>query len=307
MLLHQLNDRIPLLGSGVIPPKFTLAAYAQALLSELEWLNRHPVTLTVQSVLPLDFFCLFPLHHWEHIGQNGAIEFDDWLQAAVIRLAEALTGTAPVFRHANGHERSFELRLAKIGVHAIVRHGSGPAELIRKVLHCSQPPPLNEVRRLLSEKLIFAGMQLQEIIGRGSTSIAYRVVGKHRPCVLKLPVPEQIGRFRREVELARTLKHRNSPEILEFSLEDPTYCVLEPLHTGAAVKTAPGRAGFLRALKYLHSRNILHGDIRLANLGLSWNGLPMLFDFSHARQGFDAEFARAAGAEVTKMQCLWAQ
>ena len=78
--------------------------------------------------------------------------------------------------------------------------------------------------------------------------------------------------------ILKELRHENIVRCYGFIREaDCAALLLEPL-----IPVPGEKAGYLAALEYCHARGILHGDIRLNNLGVSSEGKGKLFDFGNA-------------------------
>ena len=111
-------------------------------------------------------------------------------------------------------------------------------------------------------------------------------------------------RFLHEMRVLQEIHHPNLPRTFRISGASPVYAVLEYCRTGSCVRSLPDSSGFLAALRFLHAKNILHGDIRLSNLGVRRDGTPVLLDFSHSRRVDGAELLREASGETERIKKL---
>ncbi|KAJ2932169.1 hypothetical protein H1R20_g4931, partial [Candolleomyces eurysporus] len=115
------------------------------------------------------------------------------------------------------------------------------------------------------------------------------------------------SRLRRESKLWHQLDH---PNILPFhglvsspwcglvpALISP-YCgrgsVLDFIKKDPSVERLPIIIGVAKGLQYLHSRDVVHGDLKAQNVLMSDSGTPLLSDFGRskfiARRGYTTEF-----------------
>ncbi|KAH9967849.1 hypothetical protein BC827DRAFT_1168576 [Russula dissimulans] len=100
-------------------------------------------------------------------------------------------------------------------------------------------------------------------------------------------------RFRRQVEIWRTLRHPNILQLLGIAyIGDSVYSVspyMEFGHVKEYLKDHPGVNRVLllgeiaSATEYLHTNGIIHGDIQGSNVLISGDGHACLGDFGHAR------------------------
>ncbi len=298
MLLHRLNEAFPALCSGPESPDEPFTAYAARLSGELTRLRNHPVgRIVFPFFCPLDFLLLFPRRR-RHALLSEALGFGDWLHAAAVRLFRLFSALRTV-RAAE----SFDAECSAWERNPLFCTGSGALEFVRKVFSGASLTE-TEVGRLLSSETKWKGMTLQNSIGRGSTSLVCRVVYRKMDCALKLPLAGAEKRFGHEMRFLREIRHPNLPRAFRISGASPAYAVLEYCHTGSCVRRIPDSSGFLEALRFLHAKNILHGDIRLSNLGVRRDGTPVLLDFSHSRKVRGAELLRKASGETEQIKTL---
>ena len=301
MLLHRLNEAFPALCSGPESPDEPFAVYASRLAGELRRLRNHPVRHIVFSrFCPLDFLLLFPRGRRQGLLLSEELGFGDWLYAAAVRLFRHFSALRTV-RTAE----SFDAEHAAWKRNPLFCTGSGALEFVR-LIFAGVPLTEAEAGRLLSAETVWGGMTLRSSIARGSTSLVCRVEFQKMDCVLKLPLTGAEKRFRHEIHLLRENRHPNLPRAFRISGTSPAYAVLEYCRTGIWVKSLPDPSGFLEALRFLHAKNILHGDIRLSNLGVRQDGTPVLLDFSHSSKVCRAELCQKASAETERIKKLMA-
>ena len=300
MQLHRLSEAFPALCSGPESLDEPFPVYASRLSGELMRLGEHPVRhLAFSACCPLDFLLLFPRGR-RHVLFSGTLCFGDWLYAAAARLFRLFS----VIRTVRAAE-AFDAECAAWERNPLFCTGSGALEFVRRIFSGASLTK-TEVGELLSAETEWEGMTLKNSIARGSTSLVCRVVYHETNCALKLPLAGAEERFQREMRLLRENRHPNLPRTFRISGASPVYAVLEYCHTGACVKGLPDSSGFLEALRFLHAKNILHGDIRLSNLGVRRDGTPVLLDFSHSRRVCRAELLRKASGEAERIKELMA-
>ena len=186
----------------------------------------------------------------------------------------------------------------------------------------SQPPPTTEERRGARPGDVIGGRYIVEgQLGRGGMGRVLRVrhhaLGK--PFALKViksaiaTNPKIRELFYREARLASALTHENICSIVDFGQDDVfgLFMVMELLE-GQTVHAKVRHSGRLTpkvacdvmwqvsdAVRFIHSRQILHGDIKTENIFLvrtaSQRRLVKLLDFGLAR----ADLGRDDGADGT--------
>ena len=300
MQLHQLSKAFPALCTGPASPEETFCVYASRLSGELLRLREHPVRqIAFAGFCPLDFLLLFPR------GRRSAIlaetlGFGDWLYAAAVRLFRLFSAL-----HTVRAAEAFDAECSAWKHNPLFGSGSGALEFVR-VIFSGASLTEKKIGQLLSAATEWEGMTLKNSIARGSTSLVCRIVYREMDGVLKLPLAGAEKRFRHEMRLLREIRHPNLPRAFRISGESPAYAVLEYCHTGACVRNIPDSSGFLEALHFLHAKRILHGDIRLSNLGVRQDGTPVLLDFNHSRKVRGAELRRKAFGETERIKELMA-
>lgn len=296
MLLHQLNEMFLALCAGSEAPEESFAIYASRVSGELMRLREHPVRqIAFPFFCPLDFLLLFPRER-RHVLFSGALCFNDWLYAAAVRLFRLFWALRTVrVVEAFDAERSAWER------NPLFCTGSGALEFVRMIFSGASVTKA-DARQLLAAETKWEGMTLRNCIARGSTSLVCRVMYRGMDCVLKLPLAGAERRFQHKMRVLREIRHPNLPRTFLISETSPAYAVQEYCHTGSCVRSLADSSGFLEALHFLHAKNILHGDIRLSNLGVRRDGTPVLLDFSHSREVCRTELFRKASGETEQIK-----
>lgn len=148
--------------------------------------------------------------------------------------------------------------------------------------------------------------ELLEIIGKGSFAKVYRARDQElgREVAIKqiheqyLDDPAQLERFWQEAQLLASLSHPNIVTIYDLHRERG-WVIMELMQASlaerfddrqmpiASVRTTLAHG--LRALKYLHARGIVHGDIKPSNLMIDSRRRIKIGDFGLARRVSDEE------------------
>lgn len=117
--------------------------------------------------------------------------------------------------------------------------------------------------------------RLHSVLGIGTDSCVYKSVDGY---CLKVVDASRKNKLRREYEILRYLQHPNIVECFEFiCTTDYAAILMEEL------SPVLGKEKFyILALEHCHSQGVLHGDIRLNNLGTDAWGNCKLFDFGNA-------------------------
>lgn len=298
MLLHQLSEAFPAISVGAKTPQESLVSFASRLLEELKRLYEHPMQhIAFSWCCPLDFLLLFrPERRYSILTEK--LDFNDWLYAAAVRLFRYFNFLSQV-RSAE----AFDAECANWQANCLFTHGTGALEFVN-VVFSGATLTMPEVSRLLSTETKFEFMTLLSSIARGSTSLVYQVEYENQNCVLKVPIPGAEDRFIREIRFFKNICHPNLPRIFGASEEPLAYLVLEYCQTGREARSSLDLVGLQRGLRFLHQKMILHGDIRLSNLGVRQNGTSVLLDFSHSRQVDRSELCRQSFTETAQLKKL---
>ena len=148
--------------------------------------------------------------------------------------------------------------------------------------------------------------KILEKIGSGSFATVYRAKDEElgREVAIKqlhseyLADPARLERYWQEAQLLASLQHPNIVTIFDI-VRERGWLVMELMQSNLATRLA-GRqvdlralraslAHVLRALKYLHSHGIIHGDIKPSNLMIDVRRRIKLGDFGLARRVNNAE------------------
>jgi tetratricopeptide (TPR) repeat protein len=154
--------------------------------------------------------------------------------------------------------------------------------------------------------------QVERRLGQGGMGAVYRVrdtVHPGRPTALKIlgaarPDREALRRFRAEFALLAQLTHPNLTAVYDFDTQDETgLCFFTMEHVdGVNLESALGGASWrevldpivavCRALALIHSRRIIHFDVKPSNIMMRADGTVKLLDFGiaelvHAVGGLD--------------------
>jgi len=148
-------------------------------------------------------------------------------------------------------------------------------------------------------------------IGHGSTGTCYRAQWRGSSTVaVKVAHGGSESSWRSEVSFLARLRHPHVVQLLGAVFSPPTYClVLEfcdggDLHDALQQPTPPGfvmrvARGVASGMAYLHSRGVLHRDLKSANVLLDRHRQPKVTDFGTATDGVTNAQARRRGGALT--------
>ena len=105
---------------------------------------------------------------------------------------------------------------------------------------------------------------------------------------------EFLKRFQREARALAQLDHPYILKVLDYGEQDGIPYLVMPFVPGGTLKQKMGRAlsyqqaaallaPIARALQYAHEQNIIHRDVKPANILISQSGAPLLSDFGIAK------------------------
>jgi serine/threonine-protein kinase len=116
-----------------------------------------------------------------------------------------------------------------------------------------------------------------------------------------------LRRFRAEAQLAASLRHANIVTVYDWGEDDVPFMVLELLEGGSLrsmldqntrlTVSQAARVGrdVASALEYAHARDVLHRDVKPANLLFDEHGIVRVADFGLARALAEASWTEPAG------------
>ena len=146
----------------------------------------------------------------------------------------------------------------------------------------------------LASGTLLAGWRIVAFLGRGGSAEVYRVVHLSLPLqgALKILIRNEashVERFRRETELLAKLRHPAFPRFLgSGEVEGRPYIIMELLEPMELPHDDKAVAKFLvsvaEGVKALHSRGIIHRDIKPQNIMRRADGSPVIIDLGLAKK-----------------------
>ena len=145
--------------------------------------------------------------------------------------------------------------------------------------------------------------EVGEPIGQGALGRVFRAYhsGLDRVAAVKVlsvlaPDPDALARFRREAQAIARMRHPNIVNVYDFGeLEGTPYMIVEYVAGGSlndrlksGVRYSPAEAlalldGVGAGLDYAHGLQVVHRDVKPANVLLGHDGSPILADFGLAK------------------------
>ena len=164
---------------------------------------------------------------------------------------------------------------------------------------------------------VIGGYQLGKCLGTGATATVH--LGTRQTDGVQVAIkllhpelvdnPELVERFRREARTLRRLEHQNIVGFIDFVEEPPHYVFVMELLDGGTLETYLNAKGKVRedrvlvwtrqlavALAVAHEQNVVHRDVKPANVFLTTAGRVVLSDFGLARPEDDK--VTRAGAKM---------
>lgn len=247
----------------------------------------------------------------EHLREAQALQEDPDAIWIVPRLAEILLekgyATLSAIEDALHAQRApstvVKCRSCK-ATYAVVRYDPGRVYLCKActgelVTRADLKPesPSGMVPGLSSSQSEFGRYASPVEIGRGGMGVVYKAwdEGHQRWVALKVIKDtgrlEDLARFRREVQIVRSLHHPNIVALFEVTHLGSNHLLAMEYIDGETLggrRLPPERAASLialvaRAVQYAHSRGIIHRDIKPQNIMLNRFGKPYLMDFGLAK------------------------
>lgn len=147
------------------------------------------------------------------------------------------------------------------------------------------------------------GYRIESELGRGAMGVVVRAtqLSLSRPVAIKLLQPSMafgpdlLARFEREAKVVASLDHPNIVSVIDYGVVDGVpYIVMQFVEGVSLDSMLTGRAfpvlfavRVLRqvaaALDYAHARNVVHRDVKPANVMIRSDGVVMLTDFGIAK------------------------
>lgn len=156
-----------------------------------------------------------------------------------------------------------------------------------------------EINGQLNEYMIL------EMLGSGATGDVYKCVSRSTGQVVAIKWLHRINMAKRFENEARTLRQINHPNIAQFIdyvyTQEKAFIVMEFVE-GLTLEKLINRTGKLPeayalkilnqlavVIKYLHSQNIIHRDLKAANIKIMKDSTVKVLDFGIAKTDFSAQ------------------
>ncbi|RNJ61313.1 Cell cycle serine/threonine-protein kinase cdc5/MSD2 [Verticillium nonalfalfae] len=163
------------------------------------------------------------------------------------------------------------------------------------------PPPDTVVEPPSSDRPDGAVYQVGKLLGKGGFAICHQGYlmpekKKYALKIVKSQMPSKMQtKFQTELQIHSKMKHRNIVQFLRaFSFNDCTFLVLELCPYGSLMEMVKKRKGLTEpevrfysiqiagAIKYMHSKGIIHRDLKMGNIFLDRNMNTKVGDFGLA-------------------------
>ncbi len=138
---------------------------------------------------------------------------------------------------------------------------------------------LNGIFKSLTEEnyqpCLIGSYTITAVLGAGTDSCVYKTDNGYS---LKVSAATAIPKLKMEYKILQKLRHPNIIRCFDFINEsDYAAILLEPIIAQLGEDHL-----YEQGLAYCHAHDLLHGDIRLNNLGIDLQGNSKLFDFGNA-------------------------
>ncbi|MBN2382505.1 protein kinase [bacterium] len=140
-------------------------------------------------------------------------------------------------------------------------------------------------------------------IARGGMGLVYKARDKTLDEIVALKIlkadlddqEEMVSRFKREIKIARKIKHPNVCAIYDFSYVDEVFYISMEYIEGEDLsillkqnrfpeqERVPLFRGLISALNAAHRENIIHRDLKPSNIMIDYQYRPIILDFGIAR------------------------
>ena len=155
-------------------------------------------------------------------------------------------------------------------------------QILTEYFYSSLIGPHKDLMKLFPSSSDFSSTQysigphrVHSVLGIGSDACVYKTVDGY---CLKVAGVSKKEKLKREYKTISFLQHPNIVKCWDF-IDDTDYAAILMEELSPALGTD---SLYIQALTYCHSQGILHGDIRLNNLGTDRSGNSKLFDFGNA-------------------------
>lgn len=206
--------------------------------------------------------------------------------------SHALSATAPLPQRAKASASNPDLIVAPASSSSLVSTSANPSP----ALPCQ-----------VSARRSFAWTQQSEPLGAGAHGTVYLALNQNEGGLMAMKavdVPHGAGRqqqlkaIQHEVGMLRSLDHPNIVRYIRAEIVSAQrVCIFTEWVSGGSIKDVLGKFGplpesaiarytrdTLRGLAYLHAHNVIHRDIKCANLLVTDSGKVKLADFGSAMQ-----------------------
>ncbi|KAG9247519.1 kinase-like domain-containing protein [Calycina marina] len=201
-------------------------------------------------------------------------------------------------RDANAH-----LRLKQISIKNLVQHTAKPVnKMAQKEKDHPPPPPAEVIEPPSSDRIKGATYKTGKCLGKGGFAICYegQLAGTRHKFALKIvkshmPQKKMEQKFQTELQIHSKMHHANIVKFHRaFSYENCTYIVLELCLNGSLMDMVKKRKYITEpevrfwtvqmagAIKYMHSKGIIHRDLKMGNIFLDKDMNVKVGDFGLA-------------------------